>query len=202
MGQNHNNDAKPPGEIVEIAGSSAVAGPLTAQPAPMVVAESELWSGRTHWRHFAGRIALWTLGNVMVSVLVGILASKAEWLSWTGAMGIVFGVVLFSGALVLGRVVLKVMGTYYRLTTQRLFIEHGILSRTVDQMELIRVDDVRMFQSLFDRIFAVGSITLLTTDTTDQAVTIEGVRVPNFVAEAIRKQMRTLRGKSLFVENL
>jgi membrane protein YdbS with pleckstrin-like domain len=97
---------------------------------------------------------------------------------------------------------LRVLGTYFRLTTQRLFIERGILSRTIDQTELIRVDDVRMHQSLLNRMFDVGTVMLLTTDTTDRSVTIEGVKNPKEVAEAVRQQMRLLRGKSVFVETL
>ncbi len=197
----HNDDPTQTPEGGRITGSQSFTHPQTQRLASGTT-ESELWTGRTHWRHFAGRIALWAFGNVVVSILLGVVASKADWLSWTGAMAAVFGVVLVSGAIVLGRVALKVLGTYYRLTSQRLFIERGILGRTVDQMELIRVDDVRMVQTFLDRIFAVGSISLLTTDSTDRAVTIEGVEKPDSVAEAIRTQMRTLRGKSLYVESL
>ncbi len=171
-------------------------------PGPRDAAETDLWSGRTHWRHYAGRIALWAFGNLVAAILVGMLTSRVERLTWIGGVWIVLGLVVVSGVVALGRVVLRVLGTYFRLTTQRLFIERGILSRTIDQTELIRVDDVRMQQSLLNRMFDVGSITLLTTDTTDRSVTIEGVRDPRRVAEAVRQQMRSLRGKSVFVETL
>jgi len=164
--------------------------------------EMVLWAGRTHWRHYVGRIILWILGNLLASVLVGWLTSRVDWLTSGGAVWIVLGVVFVSGGLVLGRVALRVMGTYFRLTTQRLFIERGILSRTIDQLELTRIDDVRVYQTLLDRMFDIGSITLLTTDVTDRVVTIDGVRDPGRVSEAVRQQMRALRGKSLFVETL
>ncbi|MEK7710715.1 MAG: PH domain-containing protein [Planctomycetota bacterium] len=169
---------------------------------PRDAAETDLWSGRTHWRHYAGRIALWACGNLVAAILVGMLTSRVKLLTWVGGVWIVLGLVVVSGVVVLGRVALRVMGTYFRLTTQRIFIERGILSRTIDQTELIRVDDVRMQQSLLDRMFDVGSITLLTTDATDRSVTIEGVKNPKEVAEALRQQMRSLRGKSVFVETL
>ena len=103
---------------------------------------------------------------------------------------------------VLGGLFIRIWQTHYRLTSQRLFIERGILSRTMDQTELIRVDDVRMQQSFVNRIFNIGTVLLMTTDVTDRAVAITGIKDPIRVTELIRQQMRTLRGKSLFVENL
>jgi uncharacterized membrane protein YdbT with pleckstrin-like domain len=90
----------------------------------------------------------------------------------------------------------------YRLTDQRLFVDRGILTQTTDQTELIRVDDVRVRRTLPDRLFGLGSIHILSTDTTDQALVIEGVRAPNTIAEHVRTNMRALRRKSLFIENL
>jgi uncharacterized membrane protein YdbT with pleckstrin-like domain len=102
----------------------------------------------------------------------------------------------------LGGVAVKVLGTKYRLTSQRLFICRGILSQTTDQTELIRVDDVSLFKTFFGRLLNVGTVTMLTTDATDRQVKMEGISDPDQVAEAIRSRMRTLRGKSLYVENL
>ncbi|MCA9698301.1 MAG: PH domain-containing protein, partial [Myxococcales bacterium] len=42
--------------------------------------------------------------------------------------------------------------------------EHGVLSKTVDSLELWRVLDVKYNQSLIDRIFDNGRITLVSTD--------------------------------------
>jgi len=211
MQQNHPTTAGPSGpEGGDFeSGAPATAAQAAARRAnsadatgPHVSAETDLWSGRTHWRHYAGRIALWVFGNLLTAILVGMLTSRVEGVTWVGGVWIVLGLVVVSGLVVLGRVVLRVLGTYFRLTTQRLFIERGILSRTIDQTELIRVDDVRMHQSLLNRMFDVGTVMLLTTDTTDRSVTIEGVKNPKEVAEAVRQQMRLLRGKSVFVETL
>ncbi|MDO8629502.1 MAG: PH domain-containing protein [Phycisphaerales bacterium] len=188
-----------PATAVQAAARRADSADVTG---PRDAAETDLWSGRTHWRHYAGRIALWAFGNLAAAILVGMLTSRVEWLTWVGATWTVLCLVIVSGIVNLGRVVLRVLGTYFRLTTQRLFIERGILSRTIDQTELIRVDDVRMQQSLLDRMFNVGNVMLLTTDATDRSVTIEGVKSPKEVAETVRNRRRALRGKSLFVENL
>jgi membrane protein YdbS with pleckstrin-like domain len=164
--------------------------------------ETDIWVGRTHWKHYAGRLGLWLLANVVLAVLIGWAASRADWLGWGGAFWLIAGVFLVSGLVVVGRVLLTILGTRYRLTSQRLFIERGIFGQTVDQSELIRVDDVRLQKSFLDRVFGLGSVEILSTDASDREITIEGIADPEAVAEGIRTRMRIMRKKSLFVENL
>lgn len=164
--------------------------------------EQEVWSGRTSLKHYAGRIALWLLANIAAAVLIGILASTIERFTKTHVFWIVVVLVLASGAWIIGGILLSIIGCHYRLTTERLFIERGIFSRTIDQTELIRVDDVRMRKSLFDRLFGLGTVTIVSTDSTDADLEVQGISEPESVAEAIRTQMRSLRRGSLYVENL
>ena len=168
-----------------------------------VGAETDIWTGRTHWHHYAGRLALWLVGNVMAIVLVIWLARRIEWLSFRAGFAILVVILLVSGLeMVVRRAFLNILRHRYRLTTQRLFIERGILSRTIDQTELIRVDDVRLYKGFLDRLLGLGSVAVVSTDATDREVVIEGIAEPEKVAEAIRTRMRTMRRKSLFVENL
>jgi len=81
-------------------------------------------------------------------------------------------------------------------------LERGILSQTIDQTELIRVDDVRVRKSLLDRVFGLGDVEITSTDASDRLVVLEGIRDPDQVAEDIRSRMRSLRKSSLFIENL
>ena len=199
--RSHQNVTAPP----QHAGHEHV--PLEGMPggdgAPMDTgAEAEIWVGRTHWKHFAGRLIVWGVCNVALAVIVGWVASRVDWLGFTGAFWAIAGVVVVSGIFVVGRVVLAVLGHRYRLTSQRLFIERGILSRSVDQTELIRVDDVRLHKSFLNRVFGLGSVGIVSTDTSDREVVIEGIREAEKVAEAIRTHMRLMRRRSLFVENL
>ena len=114
----------------------------------------------------------------------------------------VMGIFVVTAISILGGAIVRILQTHYRLTTQRLFIDRGILSRSMDQTELLRVDDVRMLQSFVNRIFNIGTVLLVTTDVTDRSVAIVGIKDPIRVTELIRQQMRTLRGKVLVVENM
>ena len=137
-----------------------------------------------------------------MAVILGMIASGID--SMTGSHVFWTVAVLFvaSGVWVIGGIFLRILGCSYRLTTERLFIERGILSRTIDQTELIRVDDVRIHKSLVDRLFGLGTVTVKSTDATDRDLSVEGISEPEKVAEAIRTRMRTLRRQSLFVESL
>lgn len=178
-------------------------GEPTASPDPTEEAsETDLWVGRTSWKYFAGAIALWLAVLAVVSVILLWFSGSVEWLGLWRAMGIIVGLAIISGTVVLGRIGWRILGTRYRLTTQRLFIERGILSQTIDQTELIRVDDVRVHKRLSDRIFGLGTVKIITTDATDREISIEGVHGPDELAEAVRSSMRTLRRKSLYIETL
>jgi len=184
----------PSSKLAPEAGAAA-----TAQPGPP---ETELWTGRTSWKHYAGRVSLWIVANVLFAALIGWLASARKWFELPGVIWIVLGGVFVSGLIFIIPVFLRIISRRYRLTSQRLFIERGILSQTIDQTELIRVDDVRLEKTLIDRVFGLGTVSLLSTDVSDRLVVIEGIDNAEKVAEAVRTNMRTQRGKALFVENL
>ncbi|MFQ5591739.1 MAG: PH domain-containing protein [Phycisphaerae bacterium] len=164
--------------------------------------EVEIWIGRTHWKHYAGRLALWALANALLVVALVLSASHVAWLRLSTAIAIAAGTAAVTGLIVWGGVLLRLFQRRYRLTNQRLFIERGILNQTVDQTELIRVDDVRLFKTPLNRLFGLGSIVISSTDASDSKVTIEGIQQPEQIAEAIRSNMWTLRRRSLFIEQL
>ena len=160
--------------------------------------ERQVWQGRPAWRSFWGFWMLW----LVVSTICLILSYK-----WAGTESWLFKIVLLlvAGAAVgiLVGELLWVLGRRYRLTTQRLFVYRGILTRVTDQMELIRVDDVRLRQGIIDRIVNTGDVEVLGTDETDQDVTLESVGAPAEVAESLRLHVRGVRSKgTLLVENI
>jgi len=164
--------------------------------------EEELWVGRPSWRHYYPLWILWTLGALVFAIFGIWLRHNVSWLSGRWSAYTIALIILLSGLYVLIRVVLKVYGLRYRLTTQRLFIERGLIARSIDQTELIRVDDVRVRQGVFDRIFGVGTVEVMSTDVSDAQASIVGVENPQQIAEHIRQHMRILRRKSLFIERL
>lgn len=164
-------------------------------------AEQTLWSGRTTWKHYLNLILLVAALDVLLWVVIIVIARNTSWSAgaafWTG-----LAVTLLAAIVAAARITYLVLLKRYELTTQRLFVERGILSRTRDQTELIRVDDVRVHKSFFDRMVGAGTIEIISTDATDKNLRIEGIADPDAIAEHVRSRMRTLRTRSLYIENL
>ena len=92
----------------------------------------------------------------------------------------------------------RTLTIHYRLTEQRLYVHQGFLTRTSDSIELITIDDVRLVQTLMDRLFngGVGSLVIFNTvDKTDKQLVIKGVDRPREVFEKIDSARTALRAK-------
>ncbi len=180
--------------------AEALRPPRARQTDPDPESEEDLWQGRSSWKFYADLIVV-AAGWTVIAAIVWFTTPTTS--RWMGYMVSFVGYMSLAGwVYVAGRVVHGMLNHHYRLTTQRLFIERGILSRTIDQAELIRIDDVRVHKTLMNRMTGVGSVELFSTDASDRQVAIRGVEKPEELAESIRDQMRRLRQRSLFVESL
>ena len=66
--------------------------------------------------------------------------------------------------------------TIYSLDQNRLYLKKGLLNTTMDELLLYRVLDVKLSRSLGQKIFGVGSITLVTADQTNQTLVIKNIK--------------------------
>jgi hypothetical protein len=85
-----------------------------------------------------------------------------------------------------GRPFLSLVETYL-LTTDRVKIVKGLLSRDIENFELIRVQDIDLSQGVSERIFGVGDITLRGQDASKPTIVLRNVANPEEVYETIRK---------------
>lgn len=83
--------------------------------------------------------------------------------------------------------------TRYELTTQRLRMHAGVLSKTTDDIELYRVKDTRFQQSFFSRMVGIGDILLISGDMTTPNTLLRGIRGAEEVREKIRVLVETRR---------
>ena len=68
------------------------------------------------------------------------------------------------GFLLIGWRWLRNLSASYQVTDQRLIVRRGILLKTVDEIELYRVRDVRLEYSLLKQMVDIGTIALTSTD--------------------------------------
>jgi len=86
----------------------------------------------------------------------------------------------------------------YRLTERHLYCYRGLFTRTSDSMELIHINDVRLVQTLFDRIFngGVGKLVILCAqDKTDSELVLMGIDKPGEIFEQLDSLRTSLRAK-------
>lgn len=182
---------------ISVPAPNAPAAPAEPNPYRDPAYEQDVWHGRPAWRASYGLWFLWAVASIAVLYAAGRseageLTRKAVWL-----------LIAAIAAVVLVRQALTTLGQQYRLTTQRLFIYRGILAKVTDQLELVRVDDVRLRQGIIDRMVNTGDIEIISGDKTDENVWLESIGNPADVAEALRRNVRAARSKgTLFVENV
>jgi membrane protein YdbS with pleckstrin-like domain len=137
-------------------------------------------------RAFPGQILL---GLIFIASAIGLAigAPNVSWPRW-GAL-IPFALGLFLMLLVW----IKVKSCSYRLTSQRLFVRRGWLSKHVNELELYRVKDVVVDQKFVQRLLGYGTITVLAGDDTTPQVELIGISSPTKIKEMIRTEYRAAR---------
>lgn len=71
---------------------------------------------------------------------------------------------------------LQVLGVHYRVTTRRVVIETGVLSKTLEQIDLYRITDYQVERPFGQRLFGTGNIVLITVDKTNPRVVIREIK--------------------------
>jgi uncharacterized membrane protein YdbT with pleckstrin-like domain len=81
----------------------------------------------------------------------------------------------------------------YEITTERIIVKSGILSRKTDEMELYRVRDYRLSEPFYLRFFGLYNIELVTDDRTDPILLIPAIKNGTTLLRKIRKRVEYLR---------
>lgn len=85
---------------------------------------------------------------------------------------------------------LEVMASKYEITPERLVVRKGIIFKSIDEVELYRIKDVRMDFSLLNQWAGIGTICLTSSDETTRAGDLVLRHVAN--AQARREELRRL----------
>ena len=83
--------------------------------------------------------------------------------------------------------------TRYSMSEDRLFLSVGLLSIKDDEVLLYRVRDIDTSRSLWQRIFGVGTVTIMSSDKSMPNMVLKNVKDPIFVKELIHKQVEEMK---------
>ena len=83
--------------------------------------------------------------------------------------------------------------TRYALSEDRLFLKRGFLNVHQDEIVLYRVRDLRVSQTLWQRVFGVGTVTVVSTDKSIPELALKNIRQPNEVKELIHEYVEKMK---------
>ncbi len=168
--------------------------PQSAQTADRLE-ETTLWEARYSLKNFIGRV----VSRVVATVAWLALAVYAWWFDPSNltlkTLTAILGGFLAISWLYLGwRVLVARYTHFYRLTNRRLFVSTGIFNRRLDQLELIKVNDVYIRQpSMFHRWFSVGTVVVESSEETYPITYLTGVDHPAEVMDLLWRTARLER---------
>ena len=81
------------------------------------------------------------------------------------------------------------------MSEDRLFISVGFLNIKDDEILLYRVRDIDTQRTLWQRLFGVGTVSVMSSDKTMPTLVLKNVKDPVFVKELIHKQVEEMKIK-------
>src|SRR3978361_1753659 len=137
--------------------------------------ETIIFQWHPSWRAILG----FYLKGVLVAIVLGIIAKLVS--STTS----VFVVVLVVLALTLPAGLVKPGARHASITSRRLNIKRGIISREIQETRLERVQNVNYRQSVYQRLMQIGDVDFDTAATDDYNFVFAGVADPEDVVHRV-----------------
>lgn len=149
-----------------------------------MVAEGEqvVWSGRPSWR---GRISIVAPGIVLTAAVVAVLV----WADVSKTVTLIVGLVLLAVTVVWA--LLETIRWKYTITDRRVFVRHGLVSVNEQTARLERVQDLTLRQTLFDRLFGVGTLQIDTAGSEGGPLEFRALTEPTRVREILDSTVRS-----------
>ncbi len=149
--------------------------------------EELFFHGHPSWRSILGFYVKGVLIMVLGGAVAGIvtrLSSRTVNVGWvTAVVLVVFLLVLLLGTL-------KRVRTTYTITSRRLTIESGILSRELHETRLERVQNVNSRQTVLQRMLMVGTVDFDTAGSAEFDFKFHGVANPHGIVRTVARALR------------
>ena len=149
--------------------------------------ERELWHGSYSPKAMYGN---WLLALVATLVAVAVSIFVPGPITWLAA-GAIVGVLWL---VMIAQYLIERWSVSYALTTQRFVHQRGLFKRVINRIEVIDIDDVTVEQGFIERMFGVGTIKLLSSDTSDPTLHLRGIddakRIAMLIDDARRDERR------------
>ena len=151
--------------------------------------EQILYEGHPSWRAILDFYLKGIALTAVVCLLVALGTSTIGDETKSGLVAIL-ALVGVAATILIGFV--KRVATSYTITNRRLHIKRGIVSRTIQETRLERVQNVNYTQSVVQRMLQIGDVDFDTAAGDDYNFVFEGVAEPDEVVERVDQATRSL----------
>lgn len=83
----------------------------------------------------------------------------------------------------------------YEVTTERIRVTNGLVTRRTDELELYRVKDATLIEPLILRMVGAGDIQITTNDASTPSLRLEAIKGARALREELRKSIETCRDR-------
>lgn len=83
--------------------------------------------------------------------------------------------------------------TRYRMSEDRLFLSTGFFTTKDEEILLYRVRDISLTITLWQRIFGVGTVTIISSDKTLPTLVLKNIKQPRMIKEKIHQQVEEMK---------
>src|SRR3954468_9739838 len=147
--------------------------------------EEVYFEGSPLLRGDLGRLFIFAI-IAAILVAIPILNSRFKWFAmppWGWIVAIALAII----CLIIPYLMIKAVR--YRITNYRVDFERGLLSKSIDTLELWHVEDIKFHQSMFERLMGVGSIAIVSHDDTTPQLALKGLPNPRVIFESLKQRI-------------
>jgi membrane protein YdbS with pleckstrin-like domain len=128
--------------------------------------EEVVYETRQHWFAVVARVGIWFLVLIVaLAIIIWVASSPAQVLdneTVDGIVTVIAVVGLLGGLAYIGFVLWDWRNQEWLITTRRVMRAEGVLNKSVTDTSLEKINDARLDQSVFGRIFGFGTLDILT----------------------------------------
>jgi uncharacterized membrane protein YdbT with pleckstrin-like domain len=166
------------------------------------VAEETLWRGSPSWRVLLGKIILIVLTAILIPVAAGFIAKQTNDMDMADRITkigwLITAIAVFWQIVTFLIVIVRLQSTIYTITNQRVMIERGMLSKSLNEIDLRYIDDTQFFQSFAGRLLGIGNVTLISSDKAFPTTVLQAIARPRDIREMIRARAYQISQRQLF----
>lgn len=156
--------------------------------------EQTLWTGSPSWLLHIGKVIIWGVLGIILPILIISLWTSGQqklkldalfWIFLLGSIIIPFGIIF-----------IKIFDTRfinYTLTTERLIIKKGVLTRTTDEIELYRIKDIRLIEPILQRLVGLSIVEITSSDRSNPNLSLAGIKKGDELRNMMRNEVERLR---------